>query len=99
MYMGVRAVLAKSFERIHTANLINFGIVPLTFKNEGDFETIQQGDILEISDIRGKISHGKPLTVKNTTQGAEYEVEYDLSERAAEIVLAGGMLSLIKNKA
>jgi aconitate hydratase len=87
MYMGVRA------------NLINFGIVPLTFKNEGDFETIQQGDILEISDIRGKISHGKPLTVKNTTQGAEYEVEYDLSERAAEIVLAGGMLSLIKNKA
>ena len=99
MYMGVRAVLAKSFERIHTANLINFGIVPLTFKNEADFATIQQGDNLEIPDIREKIAHGKPLQVKNTTQGVEYEVEYDLSERASEIVLAGGMLSLIKNKA
>ncbi|HEU18568.1 MAG TPA: aconitate hydratase [Deltaproteobacteria bacterium] len=99
MYMGVRAVLAKSFERIHTANLINFGIVPLTFKNEADFATIQQGNNLEIPDIREKIAHGKPLQVKNTTQGVEYEVEYDLSERASEIVLAGGMLSLIKNKA
>ena len=99
MYMGVRAVLAKSFERIHTANLINFGIVPLTFKNEADFATIQQGDNLEIPDIREKIAHGKPLQVNNTTQGVEYEVEYDLSERASEIVLAGGMLSLIKNKA
>jgi aconitate hydratase len=99
MFMGVRAVLAKSFERIHAANLINFGIVPLTFKNEADFETIKQGDNLEIPDIREKITNGKPLIVKNTTQGVEYEVEYDLSERAKEIVLAGGMLSLIKNKA
>jgi aconitate hydratase len=98
MYMGVRAVIAKSFERIHTANLINFGIVPLTFKNEADFETIRQGDNLELPDIREKITHGKPLIIKNTSKGVEYEVEYDLSERAQEIVLAGGMLSLIKNK-
>ncbi len=98
MYMGVRAVLAKSFERIHTANLINFGIVPLTFKNEADFETIRQGDNLELPDIREKITHGEPLIIKNTSKGVEYEVEYDLSERAKEIVLAGGMLSLIKNK-
>ena len=98
MYMGVRAVLAKSFERIHTANLINFGIVPLTFKNEADFETIRQGDNLELPDIREKITHGEPLIIKNTSKGVEYEVEYDLSERAKEIVLAGSMLSLIKNK-
>jgi aconitate hydratase len=98
MYMGVRAVLAKSFERIHTANLINFGIVPLTFKNEADFDTISQGDSLEIKDIRETISKGGTLVVKNITKGTEFETEYDLSDRAKEIVLAGGMLSLIKNK-
>jgi aconitate hydratase len=98
MYMGVRAVLAKSFERIHTANLINFGIVPLTFKNEADFDAIEQGDNLEIPNIREKITKGETLVVKNTTRGTEFEVEYDLSDRAKEIVLAGGMLSLIKNK-
>jgi aconitate hydratase len=98
MYMGVKAVIAKSFERIHTANLINFGIVPLTFKNEADYDTIEQGDSLEIPNIREKIGSGEPLIVKNTTKGVEYMVDYDLSERAKEIVLAGGMLSLIKNK-
>ena len=98
MYMGVKAVLAKSFERIHTANLINFGIVPLTFKNEADFDTINQEDNLEIPNIRERISKGETLIIKNTTKGVEIEVEYDLSDRAKEIVLAGGMLSLIKNK-
>ncbi len=98
MYMGVKAVLAKSFERIHTANLINFGIVPLTFKTEAAFDTIDQGDNLEIPNIREKISKGETLIIKNTTRGVEFEVEYDLSDRAKEIVLAGGMLSLIKNK-
>jgi len=98
MYMQVKAVIAKSFERIHTANLINFGIVPLTFKNEADFDTIAQGDVLEIPQVREKIENGEPLVVTNTTQGTEFEVEYDLSERAKEIVLAGGMLSLIRDK-
>ncbi|MBW2544371.1 MAG: aconitate hydratase, partial [Deltaproteobacteria bacterium] len=98
MYMGVKAVLAKSFERIHTANLINFGIVPVTFRNEDDYDKIDQGDRLEIPDIREKISLGKTLVVKNATKGVEFEVDCDLSERAKDIVLAGGMLSLIKNK-
>jgi len=98
MYMGVRAVITKSFERIHTANLINFGIVPLTFKNEADFDKINQGDSLEITDIRKKIIQGGPLVVNDTTRGIEFEVEYDLSDRAKEILLAGGMLSLIKYK-
>ena len=98
MYMGVKAVLAKSFERIHTANLINFGIVPLTFKDEADFNKIDQDDSLEIPDIQEKIRRDETLVVKNTTNGAEFEVNYDLSERAKEIVLAGGMLSYIRNK-
>jgi aconitate hydratase len=98
MYMGVKAVIAKSFERIHTANLVNFGIVPLTFKNEEDYEKIDQDDGLEISDIGEKIRAGEALVVKNTTRGLQFEVDYDLSERAQEIVLSGGMLSYIKNK-
>jgi aconitate hydratase len=98
MFMGVKAVIARSFERIHTANLINFGIVPLTFKNEGDYDAIQEGDSLEIPGIRERIGDGGALIVMNTTQGTEYEVGYDLSGRAKEILLAGGMLSLIRNK-
>ncbi|MBW2675635.1 MAG: aconitate hydratase, partial [Deltaproteobacteria bacterium] len=98
MYMGVKAGIARSFERIHTANLINFGIVPLTFKSEADYAAIQEGDSLEIPDIRKKIGAGKPLIVRNTTQGTEFEIACDLSERAKEIVLAGGMLSLIRDK-
>ncbi len=98
MYMGVKAVIARSFERIHTANLINFGIVPLTFKTEDDYDMIQQGDSLEIPGIRDKIREGEPLMVRNTTRGNEFEVGYDLSGRAKDILLAGGMLSLIRNK-
>ena len=98
MYMGVKAVIAKSFERIHTANLINFGIVPLTFKNEEDYGKVDQGDGLEIPDIGEKIRTGETLIVKNTTRGLQFEVSYDLSERAKGIVLSGGMLSYIKNK-
>jgi aconitate hydratase len=98
MHMGVRTVIAKSFERIHTANLINFGIVPLIFKNECDYDTIHEGDELEISDIREKIGGGEPLIVKNTSRGTEFEVACGLSERAQEIVLAGGMLSLTRER-
>ncbi|MBW2558832.1 MAG: aconitate hydratase [Deltaproteobacteria bacterium] len=98
MYMGVKAVIAKSFERIHTANLINFGIVPITFKNEEDYGKVDQGDELELPDIGEKIRTGETLIVKNRTRGLQFEVDCDLSERAKGIVLSGGMLSYIKNK-
>jgi len=98
MYMGVKAVIAKSFERIHTANLVNFGIVPLTFNNEEDYEKVDQGDRLEISGIVEKIRTGETLIVKNTTRGVQLEVGYDLSERAREILLSGGLLSYIRNR-
>jgi len=98
MYMGVKAVIAKSFERIHTANLVNFGIVPLTFNNEEDYEKVDQGDRLEISGIVEKIRTGETLIVKNTTRGVQIEVGYDLSERAREILLSGGLLSYIRNR-
>ena len=98
MYMGVKVVLARSFERIHMANLINFGIIPLTFRNEDDYDAIQEGDNLEIYDIPERIDSGRPLIVKNTTRTTEFEAAWDLSGRAKEIILAGGILSLIRNK-
>jgi aconitate hydratase len=98
MFLGVKAVIAKSFERIHSANLINFGIVPLTFKTEADYDSIESGDEIQIPNIREVISKNEPLIVKNLTKGKDFEVNYDLSERQRNILLAGGMLSYIKNK-
>ena len=98
MYMGVKAVVAKSFERIHTANLINFGIVPLTFKNEKDSDKISQGDELEIANIRKTIEQGAALKLKNKTNGAEISLEYNLSDRQKKILLAGGTLSYMKSQ-
>ncbi len=98
MYMGVKAVIARSFERIHTANLINFGIAPLTFIDDDDYDEIQQGDSLEISDIRGKIERGAPIVVNNLTRRGTFKVACSLSPRAKDILLAGGMLSLIRNR-
>jgi aconitate hydratase len=98
MYMGTKAVIAKSFERIHTANLINFGIVPMTFKNESDYEKIDQGDELEIPDIKTAIKNGGVLKVKNKTKNLEFEVEYSLSDRQRDIILAGGTLAYMKEK-
>lgn len=94
MYMGVKAVLCKSFERIHTANLINFGIVPITFKNESDYDDIDPNDELVIENIRDVIQNGKEMKVKNVTKGTEYDVDYSsMTDRAKAIVLAGGMLN------
>jgi aconitate hydratase len=98
MFLGVKAVIAKSFERIHSANLINFGIIPLTFKSEPDYDALDSGDEIEIPNIRERISKNKPLIVKNRTKGKEFEAKYELSERQCSILLAGGMLSYIKNK-
>jgi aconitate hydratase len=98
MFLGVKAVIAKSFERIHSANLINFGIIPLTFKTESDYDLIDSGDEIQIPNIRKVLSENEPLIIKNLTKGKDFEVNYELSERQRNILLAGGMLSYIKNK-
>jgi aconitate hydratase len=98
MYMGVKAVIAKSIERIHNANLINFGILPLNFKNEKDYDTIDQGDELEIPNIKSILKDGKNLIVKNKTKGTEFEVTYNLSDRQKNVLLAGGTLAFMKDK-
>ena len=99
MYLGVKAVIGKSFERIHAANLVNFGIAPLLFKNPADYDAIEQGDELEIPSIREKIKAGEDLVVENKTKGTKFEVTYQLSERQKQILLAGGTLAYMKGKA
>ena len=98
MFLGVKAVIAKSFERIHSANLINFGILPLTFKSEADYDIINSGDELQIQNIRETISKNKSLIVKNLTQKKDHEINYELTERQQNILFSGGMLTYIKNK-
>ncbi len=96
MYLGVKAVIAKSYERIHTANLINFGILPLVFENETEYNLLDQGDSLEIPDLHGALASGSPLAVRNATKGRSFTVTCTLSERQKRILLAGGALNLVK---
>ena len=93
LYLGVKAVLVKSFARIHRANLINAGILPLTFVNEADYDSISQGDELVLADVRKAVESGKTeLTVLNKTNGKEIPVLCELSGRTKDIMLAGGLL-------
>lgn len=92
MYLGVKAVITKSFARIHLANLINFGIFPLTFENEKDYNSIDQGDDLELNV--GKLDQS--LILKNKTKGKECKVTHSLGERDMEILKAGGALGYVK---
>ena len=96
MYLGVKAVIAKSLERIHSANLVNFGIVPLVFADPADYDAIEAGDALVIPEARRKVEQGEPLTIENRTQKRTFAVEHGLSERQGQIILAGGLLNFIK---
>ncbi len=97
MYLGVRVVMAKSIERIHLANLVNFGIVPLTFINAADYDQLKDGDILMVDDIQGVLGNAAdPVRVRNLTQGTEYAFKCDLKARQRAIVRAGGLLNFTK---
>jgi aconitate hydratase len=96
MYLGVKTVVAKSFERIHAANLINFGILPLTFANEADYGAIGLNDKIEINGIKTALEKGSAITLKDLTQGTSFMMNTSLSARQREILLAGGMLNHTK---
>ncbi|MGN0648289.1 MAG: aconitate hydratase [Oscillospiraceae bacterium] len=99
LYLGVKAVLVKSFARIHRANLINAGILPLTFVNEADYDSIAQGDVLVLADVRKAVESGKTeLTVLNKTNGAEIPVLCELTGRTKDIMLAGGLLDYTREQ-
>jgi aconitate hydratase len=93
LYLGIRAVLAKSFARIHMANLINSGILPLVFENEADYDGIGQGDTLVIENARGQIQAGDRVAVRNVTRGTDIPCKLELSPRLREVMLAGGLLN------
>lgn len=97
MYLGIKAVITKSFARIHRANLVNFGILPLTFVNEADYDAVCSEDTIEI-DVRS-ISKEAMLTIKNISKGTEFNVRHDLTPRQVEIIKAGGLLNHTKQNA
>ena len=93
LYLGVKAVIAKSFARIHCANLVNFGIVPLTFQNPADYEKLSEGDTLELKDFRQAVAAGDTVTLYDRTNGAEIPLTLAFTKRQREILLAGGLLN------
>ncbi|WP_294408285.1 aconitate hydratase [uncultured Ruminococcus sp.] len=99
LYLGIKAVLVKSFARIHRANLINAGILPLTFVNEDDYEKINQGDEIVLANVRADIEADKTqLTVVNKSTGAEIPVLCELTGRTKDIILAGGLLDYTREQ-
>ena len=96
LYLGVKAVLVKSFARIHRANLINAGIIPLTFKNADDYDKIKLGDQLELPNVKAEIATGENITLVNKTNGETIETVCELTDRTRDILIAGGLLDYTK---
>ena len=97
-YLGVKAVLAKSFARIHRANLINFGILPLTFARAADYDDLEKDDLLVLEALRSRLQAEEQLSVKNSRTGASLAVSHGLTPRQKDIVLAGGLLNYTKKQ-
>ncbi len=95
LYLGIKAVLAKSFARIHMQNLVNFGLLPLTFADEADYDDIQPGDRLIIEDLRVSLP-ANTVQARNVRSGKIYSVKHALSGRQIEILLAGGLLKYVE---
>jgi len=97
-YLGLMVVIAKSFARIHRQNLVNFGILPLTFVNPDDYDRIRQGDALEIKRAVEALRQGNLITVRNATRGISFVVEHGLSGRQLSSVLVGGLINLVRER-
>jgi aconitate hydratase len=97
-HLGLRFVIAKSFARIHWQNLVNFGILPLIFAEESNYEGVGTGDVLRIDSVRGVLIHGGTMTVSNTTRGTSFGVWHALSPRQTEIVLSGSLINLVRKR-
>jgi aconitate hydratase len=93
LYLGIKGVIAKSFARIHAANLVNSGILPLEFVNEEEYDLISLGDLLSISDAVSNVLSGKEIIVRNETKGVDIPVRLNLSERLRKVLAAGGLLN------
>ena len=96
LYLGIKAVIVKSFARIHKANLVNAGILPMTFADEADYERIAQGDELVFNNLREAVKSDDSITIQDKTSGAEIVIRIELSERERAIILAGGLLDFTR---
>jgi len=99
LQLGIKGVIAKSFARIHMANLINSGILPMTFVNEADYDRIDSGDELVLENAREQVIKGNELILRNKTKNIDIKVKVSLSQRQVEIILAGGLLNYTSNSA
>ncbi|MBE3113791.1 MAG: aconitate hydratase [Actinobacteria bacterium] len=97
LYLGIKAVLAKSFARIHQANLVNNGIIPLVFENPEDYDDIEEIDELLIEDAISQVK-SRTIKLKNLTKGKEYKMILDITLRQREMIIQGGLLNLIRSK-
>jgi aconitate hydratase len=99
MYLGIHAVIAKSFARIHRSNLINFGIIPFLFQNAEDYEKVEKGDRLIIENARQTVTGNQSYTIQNQTKQYAFDVSTNLNDREKELILSGGLLPHTKNRA
>jgi len=97
-YLGLKAVIAKGFARIHRQNFINFGILPLTFGDPNDWERIDQDDVLSLPDIRAAIPQAIPVKIINKTKGETYLAEHAMTGRQVEMILSGSLLNLMRKR-
>ncbi len=98
-FLGLRAVIARSFARIHWQNLVNFGVLPLTFSDPADYERVDAGDELHLSDVDERVRAGEHLSVENRTKGVTFAVEHRLTTRQVEVMLAGSLITLHRRAA
>ncbi|HMK61858.1 MAG TPA: aconitate hydratase [Dissulfurispiraceae bacterium] len=98
MYLGLQAVIAKSFARIHRANLVNFGILPLMFKSEQDYDKIEEGDVLEVKGALSAVEGSQTFTIANLAKGYTFEVISNFNDREKELILKGGLLPHARGK-
>lgn len=97
-YLGLRAVLAKGFARIHAQNLINFGVLPLTFIDPADYDALQAGDVLRLTDLRRMLIAGGDLLVENVTRQQMFRVRHSMSPRQVQFLLSGGLINWMKER-
>ncbi len=95
-FLGLRAVLALGFARIHEQNLVNFGVLPLRFKDRQDYEKVRSGDLIEIHDLHSLIMKSQEINALNRTQNSIYRLTYSLSERQKNIIMVGGIINWVK---
>jgi len=97
-YLGLRLVLAKGYARIHWQNLVNFGVLPLTFDEPADYDRIDQGDVLRVEGLHAGLGEGPAVEVENVTKGETYAARHDLSGRQIELLLEGGQIPWMKKR-